>query len=63
MNLNRFDEAADCHRRRGTLLLKPGGTDRHDKEITVVAHIDKIVVVSGDLDFLDRHPIVTFGFA
>ena len=56
MNLNRLDEAADCHLRGGILLLKLSGTDRSDKEITVVVHIDKIVVVSGDLDFPDRPP-------
>ena len=28
---------------------------------TVIVHIDKIVVVSGDLDFPDRQPIVNFG--
>ena len=61
MNLNRLDEAADCHRRGGILLLKLSDTDRSDKEITVIVLIDKIVVVSGDLDFPDRHPIVNSG--
>ena len=45
MNPNRLDEAAEHHLGGGILFLNLSGTDRDDKETTVVVHIEKIVVV------------------